>query len=941
MIKIKKGSVCGIIIHYLMPPLVICLNTVFIPGCSSSSKKDQPEYTIGFSQCIGSDEWRRTMLDEMTRELSFYPGVKLLYEDAEGNSKKQIGQVKQMLRKKIDLLIISPNEAKPLTPIVEEAFNSGIPVIVIDRKISSNLYTSYVGGNNFEIGRMAADYIAGKLNGKGKILEVMGLPGSSPAIERQRGFYEGLSKYSGVRITKQVYGNWLKNEAKKEVAKVASAYQDIDMVFAHNDQMALGSYLAFKKSMPAKKIKIVGVDALPGPSNGLRYVSDGILYASMLYSTGGKEAIRTALSILSHKPFDKENILKTLVVDSSNVQLMKLQSDKINSQQTDIERQQEMLEEQRKIYHNQQIFLNILVVSLVLAIVFGGVAFYSLNENWKNNKVLEAKNEEILKQQQQLIEMSAKAKAASEAKFNFFTNISHEFRTPLTLITTSLEEMFSDSHMTAGTRKQAYMISKNASRLLKLINQLVDFRKIEYDKMSISVSENNIISFINEILSSFKEVAHKRNIDIRLASREKELNIWFDVNMLDKVIFNLLSNAFKFTNDDGRILITISSKPEDGVAEIVVEDNGIGMSEEAVFHAFDLFYQGDTDHSKGSGIGLSLSREIVILHKGTVTVNSTKGKGTAFKIMLPLGDKHIGQKEKIHGAGKYLPDEDTIRLYTAELQESGFSDRYEEAAIVMKEHSVLIIEDNHDMLQFLKEKLTEQYEVYTAGNGAEGLHEAFEKIPDLVISDVVMPGQSGTQLTRVLKNDIRTSHIPVILLSARANPEQQLEGIKALADTYITKPFKILFLLEAVRNLLNNRQLLRSRYTSELPVDTRTSTSGKLDKKFLTVFSGIVESNISNENLNVEDICKSIGISRVQLYRKVKALLGCNVSEYIINKRLKKAKYLLLNEDLSIAEITYKVGISSPTYFSTLFKGKYGCTPSEFKRKNITDKIHT
>lgn len=925
--------------NFLMLPLVICLSTVLIQGCTTSSKNDEPEYTIGFSQCIGSDEWRRTMLDEMKRELSFYPGVKLLYEDAEGNSKKQIGQVKEMLRKKIDLLIISPNEARPLTPVVEEAFNRGIPVIIIDRKISSNLYTSYVGGNNFEIGRMAAEYIAGKLNGKGKILEVMGLPGSSPAIERQRGFNEGISKYPGVHIAKQVYGNWLKREAEKEVAKVISVYQDIDVVFAHNDQMALGSYQALKRSLPASKIKIVGVDALPGASNGLRYVSDGILYASMLYPTGGKEAIRTALAILNHMPFDKENILKTLVVDSSNVQLMKLQSDKINSQQIDIERQQEMLEEQRKIYHNQQIFLNILVVSLVLAIVFGGVAFYALNENWKNNKALEIKNEEIIKQQQQLIEMSAKAKAASEAKFNFFTNISHEFRTPLTLIMTSLEDLFSDSRMTAGTRKPLYMISKNASRLLKLINQLVDFRKIEYDKMSISVSENNIISFISEIMSSFKEVAHKRNIDIRLVSRDKELNIWFDVNMLDKVIFNLLSNAFKFTNDNGRVLITISSKPEEGIAEIVIEDNGIGMSEEAVSHAFDLFYQGDTDRSKGSGIGLSLSREIVILHKGTVTVNSTKGKGTAFKITLPLGDNHIGQKEKIYGAGQYMPDEDTIRLYTAELKDSGLSDHHEETAIVTKEHSVLIIEDNDDMRQFLQEKLSEHYEVYTAANSTEGLHEAFEKIPDLIISDVVMPGQSGTQLTQILKNDIRASHIPIILLSARANPEQQLEGIKALADTYITKPFKIQFLLEAIRNLLNNRQLLRSRYTSELPVDARTSTSGKLDKKFLTVFSGIVESNISNENLNVEDICKSIGISRVQLYRKVKALLGCSVSEYIINKRLKKAKYLLLNEDLSIAEITYKVGISSPTYFSTLFKAKYGCTPSEFKRKNVAEKL--
>ncbi|MFA4868591.1 MAG: substrate-binding domain-containing protein [Pedobacter sp.] len=921
-----------------MRNFILFFITILFFGCSNKETK-RTEYVIGFSQCIGSDEWRKTMLEEMKRELSFHPEVKLIYKDANGNNHTQINHVKDMIRKKINLLIISPNEARPLTPIVEEAFNSGIPVIVIDRKTSSSLYTAYVGGNNYEIGRLAAEYIATKANGKANILEIMGLPGSSPAIERQRGFYEGLKPYPNVKVVKQVYGNWLKEVAQQEVTKLAPSKFNIDIVFAHNDQMALGAYLAFKKVAPEKKIKIMGVDALPGAQNGLQQIANGTIQSSMLYPTGGKEAIRTALNILNNEPFNRENILKTLVADSSNVQLMRLQADKMNSQQKDIERQQKMLEEQMEVYNNQQIILNILVISLVFAIVFGSVALYSLRENWKNNKVLEAKNEEILLHQQQLIEMSAKANAASEAKFNFFTNISHEFRTPLTLINIPLEELLEDNKLPETAKKHLNMIHKNSSRLLRLVNQLIDFRKIEYDNQSINPSENDFIAFVKDIANAFKDIAKRRKIDLRVITTERELDVWFDVNMLDKVIFNLLSNAFKFTNDHGRIHIRIEKDAETNRVQIWVEDNGVGMSEEDANHAFDLFYQGENDRAKGSGIGLSLSKEIITLHHGSIQLKSEKWKGTSFYIVLPLGSKHFKIDENLDKtASPYVIDDHNFKLYTIELEQANqVKSNLTPVFNTLKEQSVLIIEDNEDMLGFLKQRLSADYEVFTADNGETGLNEALEKVPDLIISDIVMPGKSGISLLNSLKNDIRTSHIPVILLTAKTSDEHQIEGMQAMADAYISKPFNMTFLMESIISLLNNRVLMRSHYSAELPVDSRINMVGKLDKKFLNEFSGIVESNLANENLSVEEICKMIGISRVQLYRKVKALMGCGVSEYIINKRLKKAKYLLLNEDLSISEITYMVGIASPTYFSTLFKSKYGCTPTEFKKEKTIE----
>lgn len=906
------------------------LISFFLTACSSNTK--EKKFTIGFSQCIGSDVWRRTMLEEMQRELSFHPDIELIYKDADGNSGKQIKQVESLLEKKVDLLIISPNEAEPLTPIVERAFSNGTPVVVIDRKISSNFYTAFVGADNFEIGRMAGNYLADRLKGKGNIIEVTGLPGSSPAIERDRGFKSAISSYPLLKVTKQISGNWLNDKAEQQITKYKALLFNTDAIFAHNDQMALGTYDVLKASGLENKIKLVGVDALPGKNNGLELVSQNKFDASMLYPTGGKEAIRTALAILNKQSFNKITNLKTLAIDSTNVELMMLQADKLTSQQNDIEQQQRRFSEQELVFKNQQTTLNLLVVSLVLAIIFAGIAFYSLNENWENNKNLEIKNHEILEKQNQLIAMSKKAKSATEAKFNFFTNISHEFRTPLTLILIPLEESLADSKLSQKTRSHLNIINKNVIRLLRMVNQLIDFRKIDYEKMSVRAAENNITAFVQEIVDLFKDIAYKRNIDLRLVSTENNITLWFDTNMLDKVLFNLLSNAFKFTDDNGQILVSISKNVAENVLELKVEDNGIGMDEQALTHAFELFYQADSQRSKGSGLGLPLTKGIVELHKGSIVLNSKKGKGTSIIIHLPLGEEHLSEEEKIPTRDDFSLDYNNLRIYTSELEETEI---YKAASPLNtpKDQSVLIIEDHDDLREFLKQKFSEEYEIFTAANGNSGLHEAFERVPDLIITDVILPAQSGIDITQILKNDIRTSHIPIILLTAKGSHEQQIQGLKTMADAYITKPFNLQYLNETVRNLLKNRTLLKTRFSSELPIEIGIPVSRKLDKKFLNDFSSIVESNIPNESFNVEDICKSMGMSRIQLYRKAKALLDCNINDYILNRRLQKAKYLLLNENLSIAEITYQVGFSSPTYFSTVFKSQYECTPTQYKQR--------
>lgn len=917
----------------LMPPaalLTLLLSALFfiLPGCSG--KKENRKFKIGFSQCVGSDLWRRTMLEEMKMELSLHPESELIFADANNDSRKQVEQVKAMIGQGIDLLIISPNEAMPLTGIVEETYNKGIPVVVIDRKTSSPLYTAYVGAENYQVGKIAGEYMASILKGRGNVLEIMGLPGSSPAIERDRGFTDALKKHPGVQLSTQLYGDWLSRNTEVQLLKNKDKLRNVTAIFAHNDVMASSARKVLRNLKLDNNIKVIGVDALPGNGGGLNLVGNRTLTASVLYPTGGKEAISIAMHILRKEAFSKENILQTVVIDSSTVQLMKLQWARISSQQNDIERQQALLADQFKVYNNQRQVLNIIVITLVLVVVFGGLAFHALLENRKINKSLELKNEEILRQRNQLIEISEKAEEATEAKLNFFTNISHEFRTPLTLILSPLEDLQKNDKLTASAGRELTLIHKNVYRLLRMVNQLMDYRKIENKKFRLHATAGDLVDFIKDLVESFQHTARKRNIDLRVIVKEEPKEVWFDVNMLDKVIFNLLSNALKFTGDNGRIYVTVNKNESSAVVEVT--DSGVGMDEDELKHIFDQFYQSDINYSRGSGLGLSLSKELILLHKGTISVSSQKWQGTTFTLHLPLGEEHLSADEKMAQEKQGVKLYDEMKIYTLD-QDRVAVPASENPLNLIKEQSILIIEDNQELLDYLSRKFEPNYEIFRASSGTTGLSSAYENIPDLIISDVIIPGISGKDLTNQLKTDIRTSHIPVILLTAQGSIEQQINGIHSMADLYMTKPFNFEYLQANVENLIRNRVMLKEHYISDIsPSGNKKPVSNAIDKKFLNDFAGMVEQNLGNEHFSVDEISKSIGISRVQLYRKVKALLNCSVTDYILNRRLKKAKYLLTNEDYSISEISYMVGISSPTYFSTVFKGKYGMSPTEYKK---------
>lgn len=905
--------------------LTILLLSTAILGCNKK-KEVNKRYKIGFAQAQGGDNWRESMLKEMQREVSFNNEIAFYYRDAQANSQKQKEQIQELINLKVDLLIVSPHEIQPLNAILEKAYDSKIPIVLIDRRINSEKYTAFIGASNYEVGQNAGKYTVAILKGRGKVLEITGLNTASPFIDRDKGFIDIISKNKGIELIAKI--NDHEANFEKKLDSFIKKNKDLDVIFAHSDYIAKNVYQICKNNGVERKIRIIGVDGLSVEGMGMDMVASNQFKATVLYPTGGQEAMRTAINILEKKPFKKENTLESTLIDSTNVKILQQQARKVIEQQNEIDSRQLKINQQILISKNQTNIILAISITLAIALILSSVFYYLFKENKKISRKLMAQKDEISSQKNKLEKLVTQLKEATDAKFNFFTNISHELRTPLTLIIGPLEDTLVSSRLHFTLKNNLELVQRNAFRLLKLINQLMDFRKIEEGKMEINASTQVLGDFVFEISNEFKDLARKKHISLNMNDKTAGLNIDFDQSMIDKVLFNLLSNAFKFTEENGTINITIDQDKEQENAIIEIEDNGIGMSTEDVEHAFDVFYQGHSSTFKGTGLGLALSKELIKAHNGNIIINSKKGSGTCFTITLPF------KQNKGLRAIKYNDDKNLkeTHIYTTDV----LPHNYEKVTTKTSENlaSILIIEDNDDLNSFLSNRLEGSYEVLTAKDGNEGMNKAFDVVPDLIISDIIMPGMSGLKLAEILKNDLRTSHIPIILLTAKTSIEDQIEGMKSFADLFISKPFNLKYLEESIVSLLRNRAVLREHFISELPSESRSNSSNKLDRKFISEFTSLIESNLANEDLSVDDIYKGLGISKIQLYRKTKALLGFSVNDYILSVRLQKAKYLLMNEDLTISEVAYKVGFSSQAYFSTVFKSKFSVTPSEFKESS-------
>ncbi|WP_437917648.1 substrate-binding domain-containing protein [Sphingobacterium sp. LRF_L2] len=900
---------------FIILPLFICCK-----------KEKTSKYTIAFSQCIGNDAWRQTMLEEMKRELSFYPDLEFIYLDAGGSNEKQIAQIQELMKSKVDLLIVSPNEADPLTPIVDSIFQKNIPVIVTDRKTSSGLYNAYVGADNIAIGRLAGKYIEHLLPEGGQIAIMKGLIGSSASKERLLGLQQILNNSKNLQLNLELSGDWKKETAYRQAKKHIEQLKTADIILAFNDQMGLGIHQALTE-YGLKEKKIIGVDALAGNGNGLEQISQGNLYASMLYPTGGTEAIRIAMAILEHKPYVRDNILGTLVIDRENAALLDLQSKKIQEQQIDIDKRQTLIVEQLKTYKDQRTTLNILVVSLVLSVIFGGVAIIVLKSNWEKNKHLELQNTEIRSQQQRIIEMNQQIKDVAEAKSLFFTNVSHEFKTPLTLILAPLEILSKEKNISKEGVEQIIRIRRNAKKMQTLVTNLIDIHRQDEIKPKLQISAIFLDEFVRQILANFKPLAQQNHIALSFKNTTQIERIWIDEYLMEQALSNILSNAFKYTKKHGRIEVLVEENTFGDFFYLRIIDNGMGISPSDIDHVFEPFYKGS--QADGSGIGLSYVKQIVELHHGQVTVSSKEGVGSSFTFRLPTDATHLGDLQ--------LNAEST----SSETLPSQEVDNYENSTIdqTVKFNSshvptILIIDDHQDIRLFLGTILGKRYNLQFSKNLAEAQTTLKSEHPDLIISDIMLPDGSGLDLLKQLKNGT-TSSVPVLLLSALDTTETKIEGLQLMADAYLTKPFEVDHLLAVVENLIESRKQLKEHYSSVIVRPTNSLNNAnsltQQDQRFLQHLDILIEERLSDPKLTVEEIAESLHISRVQLYRKAKNLLNCSINEYVLQRRLQKSKHLIL-EGLTINEIADRVGFSSATYFTAAFKKQFGLTPSAFKK---------
>jgi ligand-binding sensor domain-containing protein/signal transduction histidine kinase/AraC-like DNA-binding protein len=569
---------------------------------------------------------------------------------------------------------------------------------------------------------------------------------------------------------------------------------------------------------------------------------------------------------------------------------------------------------------------------------------------------LELKNQEISEQRDKLIELNKHVNLVNQLKLRFFTNISHEFRTPLTLILGPLDKLITSFKGDVHTLETLQLINRNAQRLLHLINQLMEFRKIESGKMELKVSQGNINKFLENIFSSFHHLANQQQITYMFTPLSHATDCWFDHEKLENIIFNLLSNAFKFTPQNGRISLAVSQvnaeckndvtghetkHPKTALIspflEIKVTDSGVGISEEHIAHIFKRFYQVNTSESlrvRGSGIGLSLSRELAKAHHGTITVESKLNSGSVFTVQLPVLKSCFAQNEILDQPveSKLTIKDQVLKLAEELLAEIPEPVKKPSAVSVdgYKKPLILVAEDNYDLRCHISASLNDEYRVIEAENGKAAYDLAKDYNPELIISDIMMPVMDGLELCSRLKNNLHTSHIIVVLLTARTSVENWIEGLETGADDYISKPFDLNLMRVRIRQLIESRRRLKKHFGKELALDQEVVSISPADEQFMKKALEVVEQNYSNPDFGVEEFVSKMFFSHSLVHKKLSAITDQSAGDFITSFRLKKAAQLLQRPDMNVSEIAYEIGFNDPKYFSRQFKKYFGTTPSEY-----------
>lgn len=902
--------------------LLVCLSLVCLSTCFLACTSGKKTYVIGVSQC-SEDSWRMKLNDELRDATYLHDNVELHVVSADDNDKHQIRQINAFMKEDVDLLIVSPNQMNTVTPAIDRAYDSGIPVVLFDRKTDSGKYTAFVGADNEKIGRTIGEYIATRLGGKGTVVEIRGLEGSSPAIERHKGFVSAIRKYPGIRLLASESGTWLQQSGDSVAAKMFARGIVPDYVFGQNDRMAHGAWLAARRCGLEGRIRFVGIDALPGEGGGIELVRDGVLDASYIYPTRGDIVMQQALSILEGRPYERDLYMKAALVTKDNAETMLMQAEEMSHISDQLEKLHRRVNFFFTQYSHQKVYFLLCAIILLLVIV-AFAAFYRM--------VMVRRRME---------------RETAEAKMAFFTDMSHDLRTPLTLIADPVERILDDENLTGRQRHMLGIVRRNAALLLKLVGEILDLRKIQGGKMDLTVTEFNLADAVRLWVDDFKPLAASYEVTI-VQKADGDLTVKADYYKVERICYNLISNSLKYNRKGGTV--TVEAVRRGGSVEITVADTGVGIPKDVVSRVFDKFYRVRGGGS-GTGVGLAVVKAFAELHGGRVSVKSVEGEGSEFKVELPqkvenailstpdtLSKHPEGREPDMQKQRKaWIEDVDddidgNRQGMSSTLTSGGLGYVAEPDGTSASRPLALVVDDNADVREYVAHLLGGEYDVRQAADGKEGLGMALKTVPDLIVCDVKMPVMDGLEMCRRVKAETATSHVPVILLTSNAQENQRAEGYDCGADAYITKPFSSKVLLSRVRNLLENRKRLKYVYASGADDEARDEADP--DSRFMADFGRVVRERMSDSSLSVETISSALGLSRVQMYRKVKQLTGQSPVEIIRVTRLKKAEHLLKSTKMTVSEISYDVGFSSPSYFSKCFKDYFGCQPGEMRETN-------
>ena len=901
---------------------VSCLFLIFFLSLILSCSNGKKTYVIGVSQC-SEDSWRKKLNNELHDATYLHDNVVLRVVSADDDDKQQMRQINAFMDEGVDLLIVSPNQMNTVTPAIDRAYDRGIPIVLFDRKTDSGKYTAFVGADNEKIGRTIGEYIATRLGGKGTVVEIRGLEGSSPAIERHNGFVAAISRHPGIRLLASESGNWLQQSGDSVAARMFAKGIVPDYVFGQNDRMAHGAWQAARRCGLEKSVRFVGIDALPGKGGGIELVRDGVLDASYIYPTRGDIVMQQALNILEGRPYGRDYYMKAALVTKDNAETMLMQAEEMSHISGRLEKLHGRVDFFFTQYSHQKVYF-LLCIIILLLVILAFAAFYRM--------VMVRRRMEH---------------EAAEAKMAFFTDMSHDLRTPLTLIADPVERILDDENLTGRQRHMLGIVRRNAALLLKLVGEILDLRKIHAGKMELTLTEFNLADAVRLWTDDFKPLAASREVRIEVVA-DGDLAVRADYYKVERICYNLISNALKYNRKGGSV--TVEAVRRGGNVEITVADTGVGMPKDVISRVFDKFYRVGGAGS-GTGVGLAVVKAFAELHGGRVSVKSAEGEGSEFKVVLPLMAKKSNThpnppegRESEMPSREWLNDVEHKSVYTEQGMSSplpseglgwvsgadGVVSEPDGAAVARP--LILVVDDNVDVREYVAGLLGSEYDVRQAADGREGVDAALKTVPDLIVCDVMMPVMDGLEMCRRVKQETATSHVPVILLTSNAQENQRAEGYDCGADAYITKPFSSKVLLSRVRNLLENRKRLKYVYASGADDEARDAADP--DSRFMADFGRVVRERMSDSSLSVETISSALGLSRVQMYRKVKQLTGQSPVEIIRVTRLKKAERLLKTTKMTVSEISYDVGFSSPSYFSKCFKDYFGCQPGEMRETN-------